>query len=120
MAWPAPNGYPDVAAAWASPSGTLLRWNRHMDFAGGWYPTELRFQPATSLLDALPGTWGGLVDALAQRLIGSPLGADERAALLAYTGRGAGTPLGAGDRWVQNNLAYLVALVLDSPTFCTR
>jgi len=120
MAWPAPNGYPDVAAAWASPSGTLLRWNRHMDFAGGWYPQELRFQPATSLLDALPGTWGGLVDALALRLAGSPLGADERNALLSYTGRGAGTPLGAGDRWVQNNLQYLVALVLDSPTFCKR
>ncbi|NAZ83527.1 DUF1800 family protein [Kineococcus sp. R8] len=120
MAWGAPNGYPDVAAAWASPSGTLLRWNRHMDFAGGWYPKELRFVPATQLLDAVPSTWGGLVDALALRLIGSPLGAEERAALLQYTGRGAGTPLGPGDRWVQENLQYLVALVLDSPTFCTR
>lgn len=33
--WPAPNGYPDVAAAWA---GNLLpRWNQSALFSAGWY-----------------------------------------------------------------------------------
>ncbi|WP_083782073.1 DUF1800 domain-containing protein [Kineococcus radiotolerans] len=120
MAWGAPNGYPDVATAWVSPSGTLSRWNRHMDFAAGWYPTELRFARPTDLLSPFPGTWGALVDALGVRLTGSPLTADEKAALLMYAGRQAGAPCSVNDRWIQNNLRYLVALTLDGPTFTIR
>ena len=120
MAWGPPNGYPDVAAAWQSATGTLLRWNRHMDFTAGWYPTELRFQPATGLLGSLPSTWGGLIDALGVRLTGAALRQEERDALLQYTNRSAGTPLNASDAWVRNNVQYLAALVLDTPSFCTR
>jgi len=120
MAAAAPNGYPDVAAAWTSPSGTLNRWNRHMDFAAGWYPKELRFAAATSLLSSIPSTYGALVDALGVRLTGNTPTADEKAALLMYAGRGANDPCSASDRWVQNNLMYLVALMLDSPSFTIR
>jgi hypothetical protein len=120
MAWGAPNGYPDVAAAWTSPSGTLSRWNRHMDFAAGWYPPELRFTKAPDLLSPFPTTWGALVDALGVRLTGSPLTADEKAGLLMYAKRQAGSPCSAGDRWIQDNLRYVVALTLDGPTFTIR
>ncbi|MEZ0165625.1 DUF1800 domain-containing protein [Kineococcus sp. LSe6-4] len=120
MAWGAPNGYPDVAAAWTSPSGTLARWNRHMDFAAGWYPPELRFTPAMDLLPGIPATFGALVDALGVRLTGSQLSPDEKAGLLLYAGRSEGSPCSAGDRWLQNNLRYLVALTLDTPSFTIR
>ncbi|WP_432561624.1 DUF1800 domain-containing protein [Kineococcus sp. SYSU DK003] len=120
MAWGAPNGYPDVATAWTSPSGTLNRWNRHMDFAAGWYPPELKFVPASSLLASIPGTWGELVDALGVRITGSKLTADEKAGLLVYAGRSASAPCSAGDRWIRDNLKYLVALTLDTPTFTIR
>ncbi|MFD0482973.1 DUF1800 domain-containing protein [Kineococcus sp. GCM10028916] len=120
MAWGAPNGYPDVAAAWISPSGTLSRWNRHMDFAAGWYPPELPFAKAPDLLGDFPGTWGALVDALGVRLTGSPLTADEKAALLMYANRQPGAPVSRNDRWVQDNLRYVVALTLDGPTFTIR
>ena len=120
MSWGAPNGAPDVAAAWASPSGTLARWNRHMDFAAGWYPPELRFTAATDLLPSIPSTWGALVDALALRLVGSPLSAAEREALLMYANRSAGAPCSASDPWIRNNLRYLVALLLDTPSFTIR
>lgn len=120
MAWGPPNGYPDVAAAWQSATGTLLRWNRHMDFTAGWYPTELRFAPATSLLASIPSTWGGLVDAMGVRLTGAALRSEEREALLQYTNRAAGTPLNPSDAFVRTNLQYLAALVLDTPSFCTR
>ena len=102
MAWGAPNGYPDVAVAWTSPSGTLSRWNRHMDFAAGWYPPELAFVRAPDLLTTFPTTWGALVDALGVRLTGSPLTADERAGAAAVrrpAARGPGLPrrpVGAG------------------------
>ena len=36
MGWPAPNGYPDVAAAWNGASSTLNRWNFHLGLAGNW------------------------------------------------------------------------------------
>lgn len=120
MAWGAPNGYPDVAAAWTSPSGTLNRWNRHMDFAAGWYPPELRFVAAPSLLSSYPSTWGAMVDALGVRLTGSALTADEKAALLQYAGRSANDACNPNDRWIQNNLRYLVALALDTPSFTIR
>ncbi len=35
--WPAPNGYPDVAAAWRSAGNLLTSWNLHLGFAGGWW-----------------------------------------------------------------------------------
>ena len=38
LRWAPPNGYPDVAAAWASPSAFLLRCNSHLNLAAGWYP----------------------------------------------------------------------------------
>ena len=120
MAWPAPDGYPDVAEAWRSASGTLQRWNRHMDFAGGWYPGELEFAPARDLLGALPGTWGGLVDALVVRLVGSPPAPAERAGLLHYCGRDGAAPLDPGEPWLRTQLPYLAALVLDGPSFCVR
>ncbi|MGI4895693.1 MAG: DUF1800 domain-containing protein [Janthinobacterium lividum] len=120
LAWLSPNGYPDVAAAWASPSSTLSRWNRHMDFAGGWYPPQLKFASPLEVLGAVPSTWGGLVDALAVRLVGFPLSADERAGLLQYAARSANAPCSANDPWVKNNLQYLIALTLDGPSFSTR
>ncbi|PRY12568.1 DUF1800 domain-containing protein [Kineococcus rhizosphaerae] len=120
MGWAAPNGYPDVAAAWTSPSGTLNRWNRHMDFAAGWYPPELQFTPALQLLPSIPSTWGALVDALGVRITGQKPTADEKAGLLLYAGRSEGQACSANDPWIRNNLQYLVALTLDSPTFTIR
>ena len=81
---------------------------------------ELRFTPALQLLPSIPSTYGALVDALGVRLTGSRLSADEQAGLLQYAGRSAGSPCSSADRWVQNNLRYLVALTLDTPSFTIR
>ena len=85
LRWPAPNGYPDVAAAWVGSSGTLARWNFHLSQTGGWYPQGLVRSPLRSLLPAaLPATHGALVDALAARLLIAPLTAGQRAAVCAF------------------------------------
>ncbi len=124
MGWPAPNGYPDVAAAWSSTGTTLARWNFHM--GQGWtasdpasakvtYPALRALLPAT-----LPTTYGGFVDALAKRLLLVALPAAKRDAVCAFLDKTAASPLKSTDAAVGWRLPYVVALVLDSPEFATR
>ena len=119
MRWSPPDGFPDVAPAWASPSGFLLRCNLHLNLATGWYPSQLT-RPAdllTSLVPVLPSTYGALVDALAVRLTGAKLPAAHTAAVLSVAGKLPTSPL---DKQLTGHAPYLVTLVLDSPTFQLR
>jgi uncharacterized protein (DUF1800 family) len=119
--WSPPNGFPDVAAAWASPSAFLMRCNSHLNLATGWYPKQLT-RPAdllTSLVPVLPKTYGALVDALARRLVGTPLPADHVAAVLSVADKLPTSSLTSKES-VAGSLPYLIALVLDSPSFQLR
>jgi uncharacterized protein (DUF1800 family) len=133
--WNPPNGFPDVAAAWASPSAFLMRCNNHLNLAAGWYPSGLtRPEPTRSgktqvnpgddllrsLVPALPGTYGALVDALAVRLTGAKLPPAHTAAVLSVAGKLPTSPLSGSDRSLASSAPYLIALVLDSPTFQLR
>ncbi|MBL7259254.1 DUF1800 domain-containing protein [Paractinoplanes lichenicola] len=120
--WSPPNGYPDVAAAWASPSGFLMRCNNHLNLAAGWYPSWFT-RPADmlkSLVPTLPGSYGALVDALAVRLIGAKLPAQHTAAVLSVAGKLPTSPLTASDKTLAGHAPYLIALVLDAPSFQVR
>jgi uncharacterized protein (DUF1800 family) len=120
--WGPPNGYPDVAAVWASPAAFLLRCNLHLNLATGWYPKQLT-RPADllkSLVPVLPGTYGALVDALAVRLTGSKLPAAHTAAVLSVADKLPTSPLTAKDKSLAGSAPYLIALVLDSPSFALR
>ncbi|AEV86002.1 hypothetical protein ACWT_4985 [Actinoplanes sp. SE50] len=117
--WAPPNGYPDVAAAWASPSAFLLRCNWHLNLAAGWYPKQLS-RPADllrALVPVLPATYGALIDALATRLIGTVLPPAHTAAVLSAAGKLPNTVL---DRSLAGHTPYLIALVLDAPSFPLR
>ena len=119
--WSPPNGYPDVAAAWASPSAFLMRCNSHLNLAAGWYPRQLT-RPAdllTALVPVLPKTYGALVDALARRLVGTPLPAEHVAAVLSVAAKLPTSSLTSKES-VAGSLPYLIALVLDSPSFQLR
>jgi uncharacterized protein (DUF1800 family) len=120
--WSPPNGFPDVAVAWTSPSAFLMRCNSHLNLATGWYPSQLT-RPADllkSLVPVLPGTYGALIDALATRLAGTRLPATHTAAVLSVAGKLPTSPLTAKDKSLAGNVPYLVALVLDSPSFQLR
>ena len=120
--WSTPDGFPDVAAAWASPSAFLQRCNLHLNLATGWYPSQLT-RPADllkSLVPVLPGTYGALVDALATRLVGARLPAAHTAAVLSVADKLPTSPLTAGDKSLAGSLPYLIALVLDAPSFQLR
>ena len=71
-------------------------------------------------MPTVPGTYGGLVDALSTRLAGVTLSAAHRNALAAYFGKSSSTVLKSTDPAVNASFPYLVALVLDSPYFLVR
>ena len=104
------------------PSAFLIRCNRHLNLATGWYPKQLT-RPAnmlTALVPVLPATYGGLVDALAKRLVGAALPAAHVAAITTVAGKTPASALTSTDTSVAGSLPYLVALVLDSPSFQLR
>jgi uncharacterized protein (DUF1800 family) len=122
MHWSTPDGYPDVATAWASTSGYLNRWNTHLSLAANWYPKQLTRPESmvAHLLPETPNTYGGLVDALALRLTGATLREEHRTALAGFFGKGPTSPLTARHSALGWKFPYLVALVLDSPYFSVR
>ncbi|MGX6606983.1 DUF1800 domain-containing protein [Micromonosporaceae bacterium Da 78-11] len=120
--WSPPNGFPDVAVAWTSPSAFLMRCNTHLNLATGWYPSQLT-RPADLLkflVPVLPATYGALIDALGVRLVGRKLPAGHTAAVLSVAEKLPTSPLTAKDKSLSGNAPYLIALVLDSPSFQLR
>jgi uncharacterized protein (DUF1800 family) len=121
LGWHAPNGYADTAAAWASTSATLGRWNVHMSLAGQWWPRNLRYPKIGSLVpNPTPKTYGHLVDGLAAALNVPSLHAVHRSALTEFVGHKPGDSLAATDEALGWRLPYLVALILDSANQAQR
>ncbi|MBG0561776.1 DUF1800 domain-containing protein [Actinoplanes aureus] len=120
--WGPPNGYPDVASAWASPSGLLVRWNFHLSIAAGWWPDTL-VRPAslaTGMVGVLPATYGALIAAVGTRLLGVAPTAQQTAALAAFYGKTPASPLKPNDPAVGWMFPYLMGMLLNSPSFALR
>ena len=124
MGWPAPNGYPDVAAAWTGAGTTLTTWNFHMHqtwAASDPKVTKVKYPPLRDLLPATaPTTYGAYVDALTQRLVQAKLPTAKRDAICAFLDKAATSTLSPNDAALGWRLPYVVALILDSPEFATR
>ncbi|GAA0468330.1 hypothetical protein Aca07nite_60740 [Actinoplanes capillaceus] len=122
LSWGPPNGYPDVAAAWDSPSGLLVRWNSHLSIAAGWWPETL-VRPAsllTGMVGALPATYGALIEKTAVRLCGIAPTASQTAALAEFYGKTPASPLKANDPAAGWMYPYLMGMLLNSPSFALR
>jgi uncharacterized protein (DUF1800 family) len=118
LAWPAPNGYPDVQAAWRSAGGMLAMWNNHRGLVGQWHE-GLAFQPPEALVAGMPqATVGEYVDSLCQRLCQQTFQAAHRDALIAFVSADAAAPAGRDDLKVP--LRDVAALALDSAYFMLR
>ena len=122
MGWVPPDGYPDTGDPWRSAGLTLGRWNMHVGLAAGWWPANhLKVPNLKNVLPPdLPRTHGGLVDALARRLVFRKLPAAHRASVLAFCERDSADPLNENDAAVGWRLPYVVALILDSPSHGIR
>jgi uncharacterized protein (DUF1800 family) len=74
--WPAPNGYPEVGAAWAGAGRVLTSFGHHQDLAARWWPNEqASFPIEASLLPAMPATLQQVIDHLGLRVLGQAPGA---------------------------------------------
>jgi hypothetical protein len=115
--WPAPNGYPDVAAAWRS-SGTLLDiWGQHLGLVGGWWD-GLAGANITALYGGVPVSSGDAVNRLTKRLTGHAWTTEHRTVLQTFLGEPASTPMGDSVlRWWAEPLA---AVILDGPHHALR
>ncbi|HKY68031.1 MAG TPA: DUF1800 domain-containing protein, partial [Acidimicrobiales bacterium] len=112
LAWPAPNGYPDVGPAWRSANGVLEGWNTHRMLIGDWDDRLTR--PNVRELAGGATTAGAFVDNLCSRLTFQAFQAPHRAAVVTFLG-GEAAPLDRDD--LADGAA---ALVLDSPYFALR
>ena len=111
LGWPQPDGYPDVAAAWASPGSALGRWTPHLQLAAGWWPKQFALQGVRAILPGPPPA--DPLAALTRRLLFREPTAAHRAAARAYLG--GPVPVRVADR-----LPELAALLLDAPEHVLR
>ncbi len=121
LSWRPPNGYPDVAGPWISPSTMLGRFNMHLSVASGWWPTFEGYQGPRSVLGtATFSTHGALVDAMAARLMVPTPSTTLRTALCAFFDVTPSTPINQWSPMATWRTGHLVALLLDHPSHTTR
>ncbi|GAB3242562.1 hypothetical protein GCM10027456_10470 [Kineosporia babensis] len=124
--WGPPNGYPDVAAAWQSPAGTLARWNAHLDIAARWWPKTLTGPALTTLIPSpRPATHGALINALAERLLQRKATKAQQIAVCDFLTDEwhkitPATPIAKDSVIIGWRLPYVVSLLLDSPAHALR
>jgi uncharacterized protein (DUF1800 family) len=119
--WPAPNGYPEVDAAWATAGRVLTSFTMHRDLAARWWPTEeARFPAWSSLLPAMPSTLEHVVSTVALRTMGekpAPATLDGIARLL---GISLTTRLDKDDALDYWTIRGILSSLLDSPLHMHR
>ena len=114
--WPAPNGYPDVAAAWRSAGNLLAEWNVHLGVAGGWWGGFTT--PKIASLYSAATTSGDAVKRLTKALTGMTFSPAHLSALQTFLGEPASTAIAHSRlQWLAGPLA---ALILDAPHHALR
>ena len=113
--WSAPNGYPQIGAAWVNSGGLLARWN--LAFALAETSLDGVSYDSTRLAAHKKTPAGDLVDNVSAALLNGELTADQRALLVDFVsgGKGAGQPV--TKKQIANKSAELAALLLASPLF---
>jgi uncharacterized protein (DUF1800 family) len=118
LSWQAPNGYPDVHAAWRSAGGIVECWNAHRMLVYDWQDGLSRPDPAALVAGQPAANVGEFVDSLCRRLCFQVFQPPHRDALVAFLG---GDPAAPIDLTIDHGDAgAAIALVLDSPYFALR
>ncbi|GAB2552600.1 DUF1800 domain-containing protein [Kribbella endophytica] len=118
LAWPSPNGYPDVAPAWSSAGQMLERWSSHRALSYGWWDGLKREKLPADLRPKSGDTYREWFDRLGLRLIGQRPNSRQRSALATFVGAKTTSRVDQGR--MEWQAGHVVALVLDSPQFLAR
>lgn len=118
LSWQAPNGYPDVHAAWRSAGSMVETWNIHRMLVFDWQDGFTRPDPVDLVAGLPASTVGEYVDGLGQRLCFQAFQPAHRDALVGFLGGDPGAPL--APHLTYDDAKHVIALVLDSPYFSLR
>ncbi len=119
--WPAPNGFPEVGAAWTSVGRVLLSLDTHLSQAGGWWPSQdVTYPTVGQRLPTLPARFDAIVDHVARRVLQRPAGAALQTAARQRVEVGAATTFDSADDFGEWRMTLLLATVLDSPAHAAR
>jgi hypothetical protein len=119
--WPAPNGYPEVGAAWASAGRVLTSFDAHRNLAARWWPTDqARFPRFESLLPTMPATLGHVIDTVALRTMGEKPSTAVRTGIAELLGTSLSTRITEADALEYWTIRGILASLLDSPLHLHR
>jgi uncharacterized protein (DUF1800 family) len=119
--WPAPNGYPEVDAAWASAGRVLTSFTIHRDLAARWWPTEqARFPTYASMLPPMPATLGEIIDHQALRMFGQRPSDSIRSGVAQLLGMSLSKRLTKDEALQYWTLRGILSSLLDSPLHLHR
>jgi uncharacterized protein (DUF1800 family) len=121
LAWPMPNGYPDVAASWQSPAAALNQFNGIAGVVHGWWPDKLGLVDPKRLVTSSPRTADAAVKAASRRVLWrAPSAAEHDAAIKLLAGSRLPKRYGKKSWEQQEAVALTATLLLNSPAFLSR
>lgn len=110
LAWPTPDGYPDSDSRWSTAGAMVARWNLATLGSNGFGASAPQFDATRILGTPAPTTSGEALDRAALAILGEPLDASARAAILSASGQTNTTA------WKStSNARAIFAYVLQSP-----
>jgi hypothetical protein len=119
--WPAPNGFPDVGAAWSSVGRVLASWDAHLTLAGGWWPSKgVTYQPADRWVPNLPARFEDIVDHAARLILARPAGDAVKTAAAQFTGIGRRDRIESMNQIGSWRVTLMLAAILNSPAHTAR
>ncbi len=117
--WPAPNGFPEVNAAWASAGRALDSFNIQRGLAQQWWPTTQAAFPADSVwLPKLPARYDAVINHMSKQLLGKPANARLREGIALRTNVPLTRRVTADD--LDNRTRQILMALLGSPAHMTR
>lgn len=118
--WPAPNGFPEVSAAWTSAGRLLNGMGHHVNLAAGWWPAQDATRPRPGAwLPPLPATLDAVIDHVGRQLLGQRPSAAVRRGVAMVLELPLSRRMTAADLW-DWRIQVILASLLDSPTHLHR
>lgn len=119
--WVTPDGPPDEAWAWVSPSRMLNSWRMHHGLAGGWWPRgRVAYRKPAAYLPQAQLRLDEYVDHLSRRVLGRPSTATLLQAVCEGIDVAPGDVIHRKHAVCRYKFPKLLSILLDSPAHMTR